>query len=157
MSAIEAGRGRIDDFDGHLSDEKEIERLTQALPARLSPSWLIEFLTTIPIVGTEFSLDEEDDPSERGVDMRFLAIEQIVDEATACYPGIVAHPLGYLPIGSCLTGSGDYYYLDLRKKSTDPRLVRLPHDGVSGNTYRESEIELVAKRFSDFIRIAQID
>lgn len=157
MTVIEVARSRLQELEGRVADAREIQMIRQALPERLVPDWLAELLTSIPIVGVRFSLKESDDQSGLGAEMEILSVDQMIDEAVRCYPGIVAHPLGYLPIGSCQTGSGDYYYLDLRtSRDTDPRVLRLPHDAVSGDKYLESAIEVVAERFSDFIRIADI-
>ncbi|MEO1718683.1 MAG: SMI1/KNR4 family protein [Pseudomonadota bacterium] len=131
--------------------------MRDALTGRLCPQWLEELLRTVPIVGTEWELEDHEDHSGMGVDMQFLSTEEMIDEATAVYPGIIAHKLGYLPLGSCLTGSGDYYYLDLRKaEDDDPPIVRLPHDAVVGGTYREEKIEIVAVSFGAFIDAAAI-
>lgn len=157
MSALEAAKERWGDFGGRLTSADEVARLRGALPARLCPNWLAELLQTVPIVGSDFELGEDVDPSDLGVDMRFLSTDDMIEEATEVYPGIVAHPLGYLPVGACLAGSGDYYYLDLRNPGDhDPPLVRLPHDAVDGENYREYEIDIVADTLSAFIRAAAI-
>ncbi|MEL6374273.1 MAG: hypothetical protein AAFR04_09920 [Pseudomonadota bacterium] len=158
MAALNAAKDRSHDLDGRLTVSDEIARLRRTLPATLCPDWLAELLQTVPIVGCDFELAEDQDASELGVEMRFLSVDDMIDEATEAYPGIAAHRLGYLPVGACLTGSGDYYYLDLRKPGDDdPPFVRLPHGAVDGESYREDEIEIVAVSLSAFIRAATID
>jgi hypothetical protein len=51
---------------------------------------------------------EELDLSGLGVDLQFLTLDQSIDEATNCWPGLGVAQDGYVPIGSCLCGSGDY-------------------------------------------------
>ena len=47
------------------------------------------------MVGSVFSLDDENDISEMGVELKWMTVEQMVDEATNVYPGVVAINKGY--------------------------------------------------------------
>lgn len=67
------------------------------------------------------------DPSGLGVEMKWMNPEQMLNEATNLYPGIVAIERGYFPIGPCLEGSGDPYFF----QASDGAVVRIPHDAAS--------------------------
>ena len=80
------------------------------------PEYWKEFITTNKIISSNFEISEEYDLSKFGADLGIMTPEQCVDEATECYPGIVAIKENYFPVASCLTGSGDYYYIKTDSK-----------------------------------------
>lgn len=144
-------------LEGSLANEAELADLKAQLPSELLPDWYVSLLETYRLSGSIFSLDDELDQSEMGVDLKWLTPEQTIDEALNTYPGKSVIELGYLPIGSCLAGSGDPYFLNLRSKSSDPVLVRIPHAAASEGSYPEDEIELVCNTLSDFFEQAEIE
>ena len=97
----------------------------------LVPTWLLELCAERNLAGSAFSLDNESDLSEMGVELRWMTVEQIIDEATNVYPGIAATKRGYLPFGICLEGSGDPYFLKIGEGYDDTSVVRIPHDAVA--------------------------
>jgi hypothetical protein len=64
----------------------------------------------------------------------------IVDEAVEAYPGILALPLGYIPVAKCLEGSGDPYFFRLN----DGAIVRIPHQAAVGSELDEEQVEVVS-------------
>lgn len=102
-------------------------------------------------------------PGENGLqqqarfDLKWLDPDQTVDEAQNVYPGKLVIGLCYLPIGSCLAGSGDPYFLNLDANSEDPALVRIPHDFIADDAYPEEEIELVCHSLSIFFEQSEIE
>ncbi|TCR83777.1 hypothetical protein EV561_1081 [Rhizobium sp. BK376] len=80
----------------------------------------------------------------------------MLSEALEAYPGIVVSNMGYIPVGMCLSGSGDYYYLDAKTGDpSDPPLVRVPHEAMtSATTYAEEQIEVVCSSLTNFLRAA---
>jgi hypothetical protein len=145
-------------LNGRVISDTEAARLRKALPGALVPDWLIEILTSYPLTGVEFELSEEDDESELGAEVEWLAPKAIIEESTKLFPGIAAIKLGYLPIGECLTGSGDPYFLKM-DGGDDPPLVRIPHEAGDGKSRNldESQIEQVARSLSKFLQQASID
>jgi hypothetical protein len=111
-------------------------------------------MTTFALPGSAFSLSEDKDQSSMGVELRWLDCKGIQEEAIKFYPGIAALKLHYLPVGSCLEGSGDPYFL-LMDGSMDPELVRIPHDAIDEHDLNENCIELVCEHLSSFFNKAE--
>ncbi|WP_435248880.1 hypothetical protein ACMAZD_05785 [Vibrio sp. nBUS_14] len=143
---------------GLKASEEDINQLVEQLPDGLVPSSLLPLLKSFPLAGVCFSLDEEDDESEFGADLKWFTVRQMLEEALEVYPGKGVLKLGYLPVASCLTGSGDPYFLKVLNDNDDPPLVRIPHEFVSDDgEYPESEIELVCGSLSQFFNRTEID
>ncbi|MCR9365224.1 MULTISPECIES: hypothetical protein [Vibrio harveyi group] len=143
---------------GLKASEEDINQLVEQLPDGLVPSYLLSLLKSFPLAGVCFSLDEENDESEFGADLKWLTVRQMLEEALEVYPGKVVLKLGYLPIASCLAGSGDPYFLKVLNDNDDPPLVRIPHEFASDDgEYPESEIEVVCRSLSQFFNRAEID
>jgi hypothetical protein len=89
--------------------------------------------------------------------MQWLTPAQIISEATEAFPGVVAGAAGYLPVGSCLLGSGDPYFLKI-EAAADPPVVRIPHDAVTDDEQLHSDsVELVSKSLSHFLQKAEFE
>lgn len=127
----------------------EREKLLGSLVG-LVPAWLLDLCTERNLAGSVFSLDDESDLSGMGVELKWMTVEQMIDEATNAYPGIAATKKGYLPFGICLEGSGDPYFLNIGKGHDDTSVVRIPHGAVTEEEIDESRIEIVATNLVDF-------
>ena len=157
MTLEEAVR-RIDgELYGAVAAANEVRLLKEGLPDALVPGWLVELLTRHKLSGCCFSLGEEDDDSGLGAEVIWKTPEDMVAEARDYYPGISVVDLGFLPIGSCAIGSGDPYMLDLRRASSDPPVVRVPHESAVQEPYPLEDIELVCPSLSEFFRRAKVD
>ncbi len=55
-------------------------------------------------------MDEDDDESELGADLKWFGPSEMIEEALSVYPGETVIGLGYLPVAACLAGSGDPYF-----------------------------------------------
>lgn len=131
----------------------ELEQLRSSFGG-LAPEWLLKLYSERNLLGTTFSLDDESDLSEMGVELKWMTVEQMVDEATNFYPGITAIKKGYLPFGLCLEGSGDPYFLKIGKGHDDTPVVRIPHDTLADGEIDESSIEFVASNLVAFFEKA---
>lgn len=158
MSLVSEIEGKETQLTGTQASEEDINQLAERLPEGTVLSWSLPLLKRFPLAGVCFSLDEEDDESELGADLKWFTVTQMLEEALAVYPGKVALKLGYLPVASCLAGSGDPYFLKISDGNDDPPLVRIPHDLASDDEeYPESEIEVVCGSLSQFFNKAEID
>jgi len=153
----------IEEIEASLYGRKitttDAQTLIDNLPSEMRLEGLLLLLQNFLLSEVSFSLSEEDDESGLGAELKWLNPDQILDEALLAYPGKAVLKLGYLPIGSCLLGSGDPYFLFLRDADPeDPALVRVPHDFARENeNYPEDKIETVSSSLSRFFRLAAID
>ena len=155
LSVEEVLKRRGAEFRGRTATAQEVAELTAGVGGELLPAHLLDWLLSYPLVGTEFSLSEEEDESGLGVEMQWLSPAQIISETTEVYPGIAARAEGYLPVGMCLVGSGDPYFLKTGS-GDDPPIVRIPHEAAAGDHLNLGLIEQVAPRLSDFLQKAEI-
>jgi hypothetical protein len=134
-------------------------RLTSTFTGGRTLEAFVELLQSFPLSGTGFALSEDHDLSGLGVELQWMTPDQIVDEALDFLPGKIVVNSGYLPVAMCLTGSGDYYYINLDATDPgDPPLVRVPHDGVtSPDAYAKDGIELVSEKLSTFFQNARLE
>jgi hypothetical protein len=102
------------------------------------PDFWFKFVSDNGLVGVTVEVPEERDQSGLGVELKFLTPEQSIDEAMNFWPGLAVAKDGYVPVGSCLCGSGDYYYI----RATDGAaglLYRIYHDAVDEDGYDPNE------------------
>ena len=103
---------------GYKASHEELQALRRVIPTNLVPNWLIALFLDYPLSRSSFSLTPEEDESGLGVEMQWMTPQQIVDEATSAYPGIAAVELGYVPVGTCLEGSGDPFFFAILTRKT---------------------------------------
>lgn len=144
-----------DKLEGRLISQDENDLLVKALDKNILPQWYLNLLMKFRLVGTEFSLSEEKDISEMGVELKWLTPEQTINEAKETYPGILACKNGYLPVGMCLEGSGDPYFLEI-VGNNNPKLVRIIHDSCTDDDFTSCEVEIVSNCLSDFFQFSKI-
>lgn len=145
-------RKELEASGGQTTTRAEIERVERALSAAL-PAELAKLLLSWPLIGAEFSLDEDADESGLGVAIRWMSPDEMISEATESYPGIVAVPRGLFPIGICLEGSGDPYFF----RAGDGAVVRIPHDAATTDSLDEARIEVVAPSVRKLLALAAPD
>lgn len=134
----------------------EEANLLRGMLVRSVPEWLITLMSDFRLAGSEFVLSAQLDESTLGVSMRWLMPSEIVSEATEAYPGIAAIRFDYLPIGVCLLGSGDPYFIKLGP-SDDPPLVRIPHEAIDSQASLICDhVERVSSSLSVFLEQASI-
>lgn len=134
---------------GQVLSEPQARQLREAFP-RMRLDALIELWRRTPLAGAYVTMTEADDNSGFGVDMQWMTVDEVLDEAQNATPGIQAARLGLLPIGKCLMGSAAPYFVDT--KSMPYAVVRVPHDAVDAPTdiLDETAVETVAPSLEDF-------
>ncbi len=104
------------------------------------------------LVGAEIEIPESEDCSELGAEIEILDDAGILTEATDLYPGVEAARHGFIPIGGCLIGSGDQYFIRT-SEGAGGSLYRIFHDLVFEDDFPEAEaVTKVLERFDDLIR-----
>ncbi len=110
------------------------------------PQYWQEFVSTNDIVGKAFELDEKSDLSTMGADLSIMTEAQCIDEATECYPGIIAIKTGFIPVATCDTGSGDYYYIN-KNDGKSGSLYRITHDAICDDELESDGVEKVLENY----------
>ena len=116
------------------------------------PNYWKDFVESEDIVGVDFEIDEKSDLSELGGDLRIMTSEQCIDEGLNCYPGILAAKSGYVPVGMCLEGSGDYYYINREDGALGP-LYRIYHDAIENEEIRRDGIQKVLDNYESLLSL----
>ncbi len=120
----------------------------------LCPAWLLDVWRKVPLSGVRIYLDAKDDPTGIGVSMQWMTASELMSEAVEASPGREAAVHGFVPVGKCLEGSGDPYFVS--REPYDSPLVRIPHGAARGGRLNVEAVETVAKSLSDFFRVVQI-
>lgn len=134
---------------GRMLEEHERVSLVSLFGSRSEAH--LRTLSQLPLVGARFRVDALDDESGLGAEMQILAPSQVVDEALHAYPGKVVLALDYLPLGMCLEGSGDPYFVHL----PTGQIVRIPHDAVRGDKIATGSAEVVRQSIRELVEAAQ--
>jgi hypothetical protein len=135
-------------FPGRQATSAELERLKALSPP--IAGWCISLMGTFDVIGYEVLVEPDNDPSGLGVEFRWMTPQQIISEATESQPGIAAGRHGLTPIGLCLSGSGDPYFINTLE-SDNPPVVRVPHEAVTGGELDLDAIEVVSSSLSAFL------
>ena len=114
------------------------------------PDYWQQFVKANEINEKDFEIDEESDLSGLGVDLRIMTTKQSEDEANNFYPGIPAARKQYVPVGMCMLGSGDYYYINSNDGENGP-LYRIYHDSVKDDEIEEDGIEKVLDSYENLL------
>lgn len=122
--------------------EEEVDFIKEKFTDNGYPKELLDLLRKFPIIGMGFSLSEKDDVSGYGVEMEWMNPLEQYEESFMLYPGMIAFKKGYLPIGKCMEGSGNPYFLDLNNKNW---IVRIIHDCIDEDNLSGDCIEKVIK------------
>ncbi len=115
------------------------------------PPYWISFLTAHDLLGREVSVPESIDRSAVGAEIGFLSEADSRSEAQELYPGIAVSRDGFVPVGECLLGSGDPYFIQLADGEGGP-LYRIYHDEVSPEGYdRSVAVAVVLDSYHDLL------
>ncbi|WP_252017856.1 hypothetical protein [Vibrio sp. SCSIO 43136] len=106
------------------------------------PDYWLSFLRDNELTGKTCEIPDEHDISELGADFQLFSELEIVDETDNCYPGIAVSSMGYIAVASCLTGSGDPYFINT-------------NDGEGGKLYRiyhdDNSVDIVAEKYQEIL------
>jgi hypothetical protein len=113
------------------------------------PNYWIEFLEKENLIHRDIEVPEQGDLSGFGVDMRFCTLSESYDEAVNYQPGTTVAPLGYVPVGHCLAGSGDPYFIRTQDGRNGP-LYRVLHEYADEEPLKlDRLVELVLNNCDD--------
>ena len=111
------------------------------------PEYWTTFVEQNSLTGKDVSIPEDADLSGLGAELRLLDEDGIRSEMEDVYPGIVITKDGFIPVGSCMEGSGDPYFIKTSDGAGGP-LYRIYHDAVGEDGYdRDSAVATVLKDY----------
>jgi hypothetical protein len=117
----------------------------------MCPDFWVKFISDNGLLEATVAMPEVLDQTGLGVDLAFLTPEQSIDEATNFWPGLGVAKDGYVPVGECLRGSGDYYYIRASDGAAGP-LYRIYHDAVGDDGYDPNEaIAVVLQNYEELL------
>ncbi|MCC7422987.1 MAG: hypothetical protein IT428_22150 [Planctomycetaceae bacterium] len=118
------------------------------------PPHFQQFAAAHRLVGAMIEIPEADDASGLGASFQILDDAGVAGELDA-YPGTVVAADGFVPIGGCLLGSGDPYFI----RSSDPApgpVYRIYHDSVFDADYdRDEAVATVLESYEDLLRFIE--
>jgi hypothetical protein len=139
---IELLNSRKNSLTGRVYTEDEILLLSRSFKDLPFIKEFLNIFSNYRIIGQVFTLSEDRDFSKMGMDMEWMDAKTHIEEAFEAYPGILLIDHGYFPIGSCLMGSGDPYFLK-PDKNNKWNIYRGLHDMASELVYKDEMIEFV--------------
>lgn len=113
---------RPDRLRGRTASLDECRLLMESL--KCDASHLCALMSLCPLIGTTYS---RNDDANGSFDLQWMNAAAIIDEATGAFPGIAALNEGYIPVGSCMLGTGDPYFIRSAEHN-DPALYMIRHD-----------------------------
>ncbi|MEI8012790.1 MAG: hypothetical protein WCI27_10000 [Candidatus Omnitrophota bacterium] len=120
------------------------------------PEYWKTFVNQHSLDGREIDIPEESDLSELGANFEIFDEISIRYETENLYPGIVVAKEGFVPVGGCLLGSGDQYYINRNDGSNGP-LYRIYHDMFGGESYeKDKAIVVVLRNYAEVLKFIVI-
>lgn len=133
---------------GRIATKTEVSLLLSKI--NFLPNWFCDFIMEFPVLGMNLELNTEDDLSNIGVDFIWLSPQDMITELFDMYPGINVIKKGFLPIGACGEGSGDYYYIDTNCHNS--RVIRVIHDEYDEN--ENNIVDVIQSSFENFLLLS---
>ena len=128
-------------LSGRVASESEITLLFGNFPSFSALQDFLDLIRKYKIIGQYFNLSTNDDLSGMGMRMKWLTPNQQIEEAYESYPGKIVIGHNYLPIGMCLAGSGDPYFL--KEENSRMNVYRVLHDLSIDDLYRDDMVEFI--------------
>jgi hypothetical protein len=111
-----------------------------------------QFILRHGLVGAQVEIPEADDLSGVGASIEILDEGGAATEANDFYPGLVVKEDGFVPVGGCLLGSGDQYFINSRDEQPG-QVYRIDHESVRDAGYdRGRAIERVLGSYEELLR-----
>lgn len=147
--------GRVGELKGRVESSEKIDSVISLFDVDGLRD-LLDIYLHYPLAGVNVDLDEENDNSGYSVVAKIMPFDEVVDEASRFQPGIVVRELSFMPFATCMRGSGDPYFLDLRAGVIDPPVVRICHELAVYAVFPVEKIEVIKPSLSDFFMVAEM-
>ena len=100
-----------------------------------------QFVERNSLAGKEAEIPETADLSGGRSCIGLFDESEAADEAERFYPALIVRADGFMPIGQCLLGGGDPYFINLHDDPPGP-VYRIYHESVMDRTY-DPELAIV--------------
>lgn len=122
----------------------------------LISTWYLDILRRFPLIDAQFERSRPVGDIPVQLALAWMSPMHVLQEAYEAVPGCVAINYGYIPVATCLMGSGDPYFIRCAD-GDDPPLVEIYHDAVSDEVgLRDEAIWVVAPTLSEFFAQATL-
>lgn len=139
---------------GKRLDVEQINLIQESMGIEL-PDWYVEMMLNYDLTNLEFDYLEDDDEDMKS-SISISDFNTIQSEINDAHPGLEIKSMGYVNFGTCLEGSGDPIFINI-KGNDNPPVVRVYHDGIIENgIIDEDGGNKLADRLSDFFNRAEI-
>ena len=130
---------------GSSLNQEQINTIQKAMDMEL-PNWYVEMMLNYNLTNIEFTFLEDEYKS----DIAISDYDTILSEINEAHPGLDIKPMGFVNFGTCLQGSGDPIFINL-KENNNPAVIRIYHDGIIENEIiDENGGNKLADKLSDF-------
>ena len=120
------------------------------------PEYWSDFLAHNALVERSATVPKTSDLSGLGADLQFFSEVEALEESEDFYPGIAVAPDGYIPVASCLKGSGDPYFIN-KHDGVNGSLYRIYHDAVAVMPYKKEEaIAIVLENYESALEFLDV-
>jgi hypothetical protein len=112
---------------GKRLDVEQIALIQESMEMEL-PNWYVEMMLNHDLINIEFEyLEYENEDMKSSISIsNFNTIQSEINEA---YPGLEIKSMGYINFGTCLEGSGNPIFINLKENDNTP-VIRVYHDGI---------------------------
>ena len=118
--------------------------------SKVIPNYWYDFLEKNKIVGEIRVINKEHDLSGVGIKMKFLSLRGALTITLNRHPARFLANFGYVPIGLCMYGSGDNYYIN-KNDGKNGRLYRIYYDGVNNKLINDGAIDRVFNNYESIL------
>lgn len=123
------------------------------------PEYWKNFIVSNLLVGKCCEIPEKSDLSELdGGDLKIFSEANVVEEANEFYPGLIVKKDGFIPVASCLQGSGDPYFINVND-GANGCLYRIYHDAemIDDDNYNlDDAVNIVLNNYTDLLKFVSV-
>ncbi len=121
------------------------------------PIYWKDFVEQHALSGAEIDIPSGIDPTGAGAEFEILSDVSIRQEAEELFPGIGVAADGFVPVGGCVIGTGDPYFINSNDGPCGP-LYRIYHDAVSDAGYdRNDAVDLILNDYSELLKFKVVE
>jgi hypothetical protein len=119
------------------------------------PTEYRRFIEQHNLTGREVEIPERNDLSGVGASIELFNETDALEESADLYPGLVVVRDGFVPIGGCMIGSGDPYFINVNDRQPGP-VYRIYHDAVLDESYdRNQAIVRILESYEELAQYVQ--